>query len=135
MMKFFHPVTTFSNTGKTAKGRALQEMAMKFDRILIHGDNLAISQIVSRFQEIASVLDARYPRTRPTFIDWVIDDEGNGQITPNSMSEDVGFDEKDYFRITINTVAHAATIDEVLDRFTLSTLKIDGKPFLKGGDA
>ena len=105
MMKFFHPVTTFSNTGKTAKGRALQEMAMKFDRILIHGDNLAISQIVSRFQEIASVLDARYPRTRPTFIDWVIDDEGNGQITANSMSEDVGFVEKDYFRITFNTVA------------------------------
>lgn len=127
-MKFFHPVTTLSSTGKTAKGRALQQMALQFDRVLIHGDNLAISQIVSRFQEIAAVLDARYPRTRPTFIDWVIDDEGNGQITANSMSEDVGFVEKDYFRITFNTVAHSATIDEVLDRFTLASIE-------KGGDA
>lgn len=43
-MKFLHPVSTFSNTGKSAKGRALQEMALKFDRVLIHGDNLSIAK-------------------------------------------------------------------------------------------
>lgn len=134
MMKFFHPVSTFTNTGKTAKGRALQEMALQFDRCLIHGDSLAVSSIVSRMREIAEVLDAHYPRTRPTFIDWSVDDQGNGMITASPVS-DGSFEGQDYFRITFNTVAHAATIDEVLDRFSLSALKVDGKPFKKGGDA
>lgn len=134
MMKFFHPVTTFSNTGKTEKGRILQNMAQQFDCCLIHGDSLAVSSIVSRMREIAEVLDAHYPRTRPTFIDWNVDDQGNGQITASPVSDSGSFEGQDYFRITFNTVAHAATIDEVLDRFTLSALKIDGKPFLKGGD-
>lgn len=133
-MKFFHPVSTFTNTGKTAKGRALQEMALQFDRCLIHGDSLAVSSIVSRMREIAEVLDAHYPRTRPTFIDWSVDDQGNGMITASPVS-DGSFEGSDYFRITFNTVAHAATIDEVLDRFSLSALKVDGKPFKKGGDA
>lgn len=127
MMKFFHPVSTFSTTGKSAKGKALQEMALKFDRCLIHGGSLTVSQIVIRMREIAEVLDARYPRTRPTLIDWCIDDEGNGQISANPMSDNVGHLDKDYFRITFNTVANAATIDEVLDRFTLASIE-------KGGD-
>lgn len=133
-MKFFHPVSTFTNTGKTAKGRALQQMALRFDRVLIYGDSLAVSSIVSRMREIAEVLDAHYPRTRPTFIDWSVDDQGNGMITASPVS-DGGFEGSDYFRITFNTVANAATIDEVLDRFTLSALKIDGNPFKEGGDA
>lgn len=118
-MKFFHPVTTFNTTGKTAKGRALQDMALQFDRCLIHGDNLTISNIVCRMREIAEVLDASYPRTRPTLIDWSVDDEGSGQITARPIHDGVGMLDKDYFRIGFNTVAHAATIDEVLDRFTL----------------
>lgn len=134
MMKFFHPVTTFSTTGKTEKGRILQAMALQFDRALIHGDSMTVSNIVFRMREIAKVIDARYPRTRPTFIDWCIDDKGNGQITASPMSDNAVLIDKDYFRITFNTVANAATIDEVLDRFTLSTLKIDGKPFKKGGE-
>lgn len=128
MMKFFHPVSTFSTTGKTEKGRALQDMALKFDRALIHGDSLTISNIVCRMREIAAVLDARYPRTRPTLIDWCIDDEGNGQISAKPMSDNDGLLDRDYFRITFNTVANAATIDEVLDRFTLASIE-------KGGDA
>lgn len=128
MMKFFHPVTTFSNTGKTEKGRILQEMALQFDRCLIHGDSLAVSSIVSRMREIAEVLDAHYPRTRPTFIDWYVDDQGNGQITASPVSDSGSFEGQDYFRITFNTVAHAATIDEVLDRFTLASIE-------EGGDA
>lgn len=128
MMKFFHPVTTFSTTGKTEKGRALQDMALKFDRTLIHGDSLTISNIVCRMREIAAVLDARYPRTRSTLIDWCIDDEGNGQISAKPMSDNDGLLDKDYFRITFNTVANAATIDEVLDRFTLASIE-------KGGDS
>lgn len=135
MMKFFHPVTTFSNTGKTEKGRILQAMALQFDKALIHGDSLTISSIVCRMREIAEVLDARYPRTRPTHVDWHIDNEGDGQITACPITDGTPALDQDYFRISFNTVAHAATIDEVLDRFTLSTLKIDGKPFLKGGDA
>lgn len=134
-MKFFHPVSTFTNTGKTEKGRILQQMALQFDRCLIHGDSLAVSSIVSRMREIAEVLDAHYPRTRPTFIDWCVDDQGNGVITASPVSNSGSFDGSDYFRITFNTVANAATIDELLDRFTLSSLKIDGKPFKKGGDA
>lgn len=126
-MKFFHPVTTFSSTGKTEKGRILQDMALQFDRCLIHGDSLAVSSIVSRMREIAEVLDAHYPRTRPTFIDWCVDDQGNGQITASPVSDSGSFEGQDYFRITFNTVAHAATIDEVLDRFTLASIE-------KGGD-
>ena len=119
MMKFFHPVSTFSNTGKTAKGRALQKMALQFDRVLIHGENSAV-QLTLRMSEIAAVLDARYPRTRPTYIDCTIDDRGCGQIVASPITErcDRALDQ-DYFRITFNTVEHAATIDEVIDRFTL----------------
>lgn len=126
MMKFFHPVSTFSTTGKTAKGKALQEMALKLDRALIHGDSLSISRIVCRMREIAVILDARYPRTRQTFIDWCIDDRGNGQITARPMSDNVGLLDKDYFRITFNTVAHSATIDEVIDGFTLNSIEKEG---------
>lgn len=135
MMKFFHPVTTFSTPGKTEKGRILQGMALQFDRCLIHGDSMIVSSIVSRMREIAEVLDAHYPRTRPTFIDWSVDDQGNGQITAKPISDNVVLLDKDYFRITFNTVANAATIDEVLDRFSLSALKVDGNHFKKGGDA
>lgn len=126
-MKFFHPVSTFTNTGKTAKGRALQEMALQFDRCLIHGDSLAVSSIVSRMREIAEVLDAHYPRTRPTFIDWCVDDQGNGMITASPVSDSGSFDGQDYFRITFNTVAHAATIDEMLDKFTLASIEEGGE--------
>lgn len=128
MMKFLHPVTTFSNTGKSAKGKALQQMALKFDRCLIHGDSLTISNIVCRMREIAEVLDARYPRTRPTLIDWSVDDEGSGQITARPIHDGVGMLDKDYFRIAFTTVAHSATIDEVIDRFNLHSIE-------KGGDA
>lgn len=128
MMMFLHPVTTFSTTGKSAKGKALQEMALKFDRCLIHGDSLTISNIVCRMREIAEVLDARYPRTRPTLIDWVIDDEGTGQISAKPSNDGVGMLDKDYFRIAFTTVAHSATIDEVLDNFTLAAIE-------KGGEA
>lgn len=130
-MKFFHPVTTFSNTGKTEKGRILQEMAIQFDRVLIHGENSAI-KLTERMREIAAVLDILYPRTRPTFIECHIDNDGCGMITASPTSDGARrVLDQDYFRITFNTVAHAATIDEVLDRLTLSALKIDGKPFKK----
>ena len=119
MMKFLHPVTTFNTTGKTAKGRALQDMALQFDRALIHGDNSAM-QLTLRMREIAAVLDARYPRTRPTFIECHIDNDGCGQITASPVTDNgTPALDQDYFRIGFNTVAHAVTIDEVLDRFTL----------------
>lgn len=134
MMKFFHPVTTFSSTGKTEKGRILQEMALQFDCCLIHSANSAI-KITERMREIAAVLDARYPRTRPTFVECHIDNEGCGQITASPVNkEGTPALDQDYFRISFETVANAATIDELLDKFTLSALKIDGKPFEKGGD-
>lgn len=127
MMKFFHPVTTFSTTGKTAKGRALQQMALQFDRVLIHGDSLTVSSIVSRMREIAEVLDAHYPRTRPTFIDWCVDDQGNGMIAASPASDSGSFEGSDYFRITFNTVAHSTTIDEVLEKFTLASMEEGGE--------
>ncbi len=126
MMKFFHPVSTFNTTGKTAKGRALQKIALRFDRTLIHGDNSAI-QLTIKLREIASVLDAKYPRTRPTFVDCSIDNEGNGQIVASPVSENTNRAlDQDYFRIIFNTVAHAATIDEVIDRFTLDSIEEGG---------
>lgn len=127
MMKFIHPVSTFSTTGKTAKGRALQEMALQFDGALIHGDNSAI-KLTIRMREIAAVLDARYPRTRPTFVECHIDNEGDGQIVASPVSDGHDSLNQDYFRITFNTVRHSATIDEVLDRFTLASIE-------KGGEA
>lgn len=134
MMKFFHPVTTFSSTGKTEKGRILQEMALQFDCMLLHGDNSAL-KLMLRIRELAAVIDASYPRTRRTFVELHIDNQGNGMITARPVSDSGSFEGQDYFRITFNTVANAATIDEVLDRFSLSALKVDGKPFKKGGDA
>ena len=126
MMKFFHPVSTFSTTGKTAKGRALQKMALQFDRVLIHGENSAI-QLTIRIREIAAVLDAKYPRTRPTFVDCSLDNEGNGQIVASPVSENTNRAlDQDYFRITFNTVAHSATIDDVIDRFNLNSIKKGG---------
>lgn len=125
-MKFFHPVSTFSNTGKTAKGRALQEMALQFDRTLIHGENSAIN-LTLRLREIAAVLDAKYPRTRPTFVDCIIDNDGCGMITASPASDNTrGVLDQDYFRIYFNTVAHAASIDEVLDRFTIASIEKGG---------
>ncbi len=119
MMKFFHPVSTFSTTGKTAKGRALQKMALSFDYTLIHGDNSAI-KLTLRMREIAAMLDAKYPRTRPTFVECHIDNEGNGQIIASPISENDNRSlDQDYFRISFNTVGHSATINEILDRFTL----------------
>ncbi len=116
-MKFFHPVTTFSTAGKTAKGKALQTMALQFDRVLIHGYSSAI-KIANRMRMIAAQLDVKYPRTRPTFIDCHIDNEGNGQITACPASENGTRSlDKEYFRITFNTVAHDAVIDEILDKF------------------
>lgn len=127
MMKFFHPVTTFSTTGKTAKGRALQEMALQFDRVLIHGDNSAI-KLTLRMREIAAVLDARYPRTRPTFVECHINDEGCGQIVASPVSDSgIPVLDQDYFRISFDTVAHSATIDEVIDRFTLANIEKGGE--------
>ena len=126
MMRFFHPVSTFTTTGKTAKGRALQKMALQFDRALIHGENSAI-QLTIRMREIAAVLDAKYPRTRPTLVDCSIDNEGNGQIVASPVSENTNRAlDQDYFRITFNTVAHSATIDEVIDRFTIDSIEEGG---------
>lgn len=125
-MKFFHPVSTFSTTGKSAKGKALQKMALQFDRALIHGANSA-NKLTIRMREIAAVIDARYPRTRPTLVDYYIDNDGCGQIFARPVSESANGLEQDYFRITFNTVAHSATIDEVIDRFTLASIE-------KGGD-
>ena len=126
MMKFFHPVTTFSTTGKTAKGRALQQMALQFDRVLIHGDNSAI-KLTIRMREIAAAIDTRYPRTRRTFVELHIDNDGCGMITASPTSDGGGFEGSDYFRITFNTVAHSTTIDEVLDKFTLESIEEGGE--------
>ena len=124
-MKFFHPVSTFSTTGKTAKGKALQEMALQFDCVLIHGDNSAL-KLMLRMRELAAVIDAKYPRTRRTFVKLHIDDQGNGMITASPVSDSGSFEGQDYFRITFNTVAHSATIDEVIDGFTLNSIEKEG---------
>lgn len=120
MKKFLHPVTTFSTTGKTKKGRMLQEMALRLDRMLIEGNVL---DTVTRMREIAAQLDAMYPRTRRTIIDYTLDQDFNGVITasPDAGSGRPALDQ-DYFRITFNTVAGTAAAEEALKTFTLDNI-------------
>lgn len=120
MLRFFHPVSTFSTTGKTKKGRILQDMALRLDRMLIEG---IVLDTVTRMREIAAQLDAMYPRTRRTIIDYTLDQDFNGVITasPDAGSGLPALDQ-DYFRITFNTVAGTAAAEEALKTFTLDNI-------------
>lgn len=115
MMYFFDTVQTFSSTGKTAKGRAIQGMAKRFERVLVQGED-APMKITMAMREQVQALDRRSRRGRETFVDYTYDSAtGGGQITAFPVSDVVDFDKQPYFRVYFHKVARTATIPEAID--------------------
>lgn len=114
MMFFFEPVQTFSISGKSGKGQVFQEIAKRFEGLLVQGDN-APFQIALAMQEQARIIDSKFKRGRATFVDHVIDRSNNyGQITAYPVSDTVDFDKQPYFRIFYHRVARTASIPEAI---------------------
>ncbi len=114
MMFFFDTVQTFSTTGKSAKGQALQEMAMRFKDVLVQGD-YAPDKIVIAMREQAAEIDKQFTRGRKTYIDHTIDRSGDsGQIMAAPVTDVVDFDKQSYFRLYYHKVARTATIPEAV---------------------
>lgn len=114
MMFFFDTVQTFSTSGKSAKGKALQEMAMRFENVLVQGED-APFKIVVAMREQAAAIDKKYNRGRETYIDHTVDrSESSGQITAIPVSESVDWNVQPYFRIYYHRVARTATIPEAV---------------------
>lgn len=114
MMFFFDTVQTFSTTGKSAKGQALQKMAMRFKDVLVQGD-YAPDKIVIAMREQAAEIDRQFTRGRKTYIDHTIDRSGDsGQIMAVPVSDVVDFDKQAYFGIYYHKVARTATIPEAV---------------------
>ena len=113
-MFFFDTVQTFSTSGKSAKGKALQEMAMRFENVLAQGED-APFKIVVAMREQAAAIDKKYNRGRETYIDLTVDcTESSGQITAIPVSESVDWNMQPYFRISYHRVARTATIPEAV---------------------
>ena len=113
-MFFFDTVQTFSTSGKSAKGRFLQDMAKRFENVLVQGDD-APFKIVVAMQDRARIADSRFSRGRATYVDHVIDrSENYGQITAYPVSDAVDSDKQPYFRIFYHKVARTATIPEAV---------------------
>lgn len=114
MMFFFDTVQTFSTTGKSAKGKAIQEMAKRFEHVLVQGEDTPV-KIVMAMREHVQVIDNRYSRGRQTFVDYTIDRSGDcGQISAFPVSDCVNFDVQPYFRMYFHKVARTATIPEAV---------------------
>lgn len=114
MMFFFDTVQTFSTSGKSGKGQVLQEIAKRFEGLLVQGDDATV-KIAVAMQEQARIIDSKFKRGRATFVDHVIDRSNNyGQITAYPVSDAVDFDKQPYFRIFYHRVARTATIPEAI---------------------
>lgn len=114
MMFFFDTVQTFSTSGKSAKGQALQEMAKRFECVLVQGDDAPV-KIVMAIREQAAVIDKEFRRGRDTFVDYTVDRSGDyGQISAYPASDSVDFDKQPYFRVFFHKVARTATIPEAI---------------------
>ncbi len=113
-MYFFDTVQTFSTSGKSGKGRFFQDMAKRFEGVLVQGDD-APFKIALAMQEQARIVDSRFSRGRATYVDHVIDrSEAYGQITAYPVSDGVDFDKQPYFRIYYHKVASTVTIPEAV---------------------
>ena len=112
MMYFFDTVKTFTTSGKSGKGQQLQEMAKRFERVLVQGEDAPL-KITMAMREQAHIIDNHFTRGRATYVDYTFDRTGNsGQITAYPISECVDFDKQPYFRIFYHRVARTATISE-----------------------
>jgi len=114
MMFFFDNVFCYSSMCKSAKGRALENMAERFLNVLVQGDDAPV-KIACAMREQAAAIDKEYPRGRKTFIDITIDHSGDcGQITAIPVSGEVHDSDKQYFRVHFQKVARTATIPEAV---------------------
>lgn len=124
MMFFFDTVQTFSASGKSGKGQALQEMAKRFERVLVQGEDAPI-KIELAMREKAQILDARFSRGRATYVDCAFDRSADcGQITAYPVSDNAKFDPQPYFRLFFQKVARTASIPEAV---ALTSLTKGGK--------
>lgn len=115
MMFFFDTVQTFSSTAKTAKGKALQEMAERFKNVLVQGED-APFKIVVAMREQAAAIDRKYKRGRETYIDHTVDSsEQSGQITAIPVSKSVDWNVQPYFRIFYHRISRTDTIPVAVD--------------------
>lgn len=113
MKWFIHPVTTLSTSGKSEKGKALQQMAMLFDNHILTGPSpLCIRSLTDAIAEAAAKLDAEYPRSRKTSVNCNCDGH-SGQIS--ASPEGGAFETPDYFRISFNKVEDILTLSEALN--------------------
>lgn len=114
MMFFIDTVQTFSTSGKSTKGQALQQMAKRFERVLVQGEDAPI-KITLAMRETASSLDNSSYRGRATYVDCTLDSTGDyGQITAYPVSDSADFDKQPYFRLFFHKVARTASIPEAL---------------------
>lgn len=113
-MYFFGQIQTFSTTGKSNKGQLLQDMARRFERVLVQGDDAPV-KITLAMREQATAIDRRFSRGRATYVDCVMDSLGDyGQITAYPVSDTVDLDKQAYFRMIFHKVARTATIPEAI---------------------
>ena len=114
MMFFFDTVQTFSTSGKSRKGQVLQEMAKRFEWILVQGEDAPL-KIALAMREKAQILDARFSRGRATYVDCAFDRAADcGQIVAYPVSDNAHFDPQPYFRLFFHNVARTASIPEAI---------------------
>ena len=111
MIYFFHPVQVFS-TYKTSKARALQQLAKRFERVLVNGED-APTHISCALQAAVAAIDAKYPHSRKTYIKYHISDDGCGIIAAVRVSG-TQTTLKPYFSIEFNRATKLATMREAL---------------------
>lgn len=111
MTTFFHPVQTFSTTGKSDKGKRLQEMALQFDCMAVEGEN-APTAIVVAMRDFAYRLDEEFPRGSRTYIEQNVDPNGNGVISAKPVTEQCSINERVYFRIYFNRIVREVSSEQ-----------------------
>ena len=113
-MYFFDTVQTFSSSGKSAKGQVLQEMAKRFEYVLVQGDDAPV-KIVTAMREAVAEIDKRFSRGHQTYIDFTEDRTGDyGQIMAVPASDVVNFEKQAYFRVYYHKVTRTATVPEAI---------------------
>lgn len=105
MKYFFDPVMIFNTTGKTAKGKALQEMAMRLEHLLVEREH-APEETLLALSDQAKAIDERYSRGLPTMLHFYIDPLGDfGQISATTWPSAANAgDGMPYFRIHFRRV-------------------------------
>lgn len=112
-MFFFDTVQTFATTGKSEKGKALQEMAKRFELVLVQGDTAPVEVVVA-MRDRAQELDNKFRRGSATFVNLSIDSSGSGGQIEGLPVTEAAFERQPYFRIYFHKVVRTATIAEAI---------------------